>query len=322
MHATVSSELLSALNVLFTRSYYSAAGYVFESQPFVEADDEEVMNVLLDLRRTERQHARMLGQIIESFDCVPEAGAFPYWYRDLNYLTAPFMAGFVIESLEEDLRLYDDTLSVIPEYMGLARTMIESIRVEKAAALEELRPVAAAAAEAEKKRYVDGTAALKQARAARIAKEKAAKEAAKAGGAALGGMPDPDEDGITNKEKARRIVAIIRARKAGTLPGAAASGPSLADAAKAAGVLDPDEDGITPKEKGKRKVLWNRFKKKFEAEQAAGGGAAASAGPSLADSAKAAGVLDPDEADITPKEKGKRKVLWNRFKKKFEAENA
>ena len=30
---------------------------------------------------------------------VPEPGAFPYWYRDLNYLSVPYMADFVVETL-------------------------------------------------------------------------------------------------------------------------------------------------------------------------------------------------------------------------------
>ena len=95
--------------------------------------------------------------------------------------------------------------------------------------------------------------------------------------------------------------------------------PSFEQAAKAKGLLDPDEPGIDNKEKGKRKVLWNRFKKQWEKDQASGA-AAAPAAQSFEDAARAKGLLDPDEAGIDNKEKGKRKVLWNRFKKQWEKE--
>ncbi|MCP5068073.1 MAG: hypothetical protein GY946_16040, partial [bacterium] len=214
---TISPELITALNTVFTRAYYSATGYLFESQPYMVEDDEEVLTILAGVRRTERQHSRMVAQVLESLDRVPEPGAFPYWYRDLNYLTVPYMANFVIESIEHDIQYFDQTLALMPPHLGLARTMLQSIRAEKMAMLEELRPAAKAALEAEAAAYAAEAAALAVARKDRLAKEKAAKEAARKarGGAAsaVAGMADPDEPGISNKEKAKRTMMRKRVLK-------------------------------------------------------------------------------------------------------------
>ncbi len=290
---TASATFVQALNELFTRSYYSAAGYVFESQPFAHEEDDDALRQLREIRKQERQHARMLAQILESLDRVPEPGAFPYWYRDLNYLTVPFLGGFVIEALETDLAMYDAALEMTPEAMGLARTMLDAIRAEKAVMLKELRPIAAEAKELEAKRYAAGIAEVKKARAKRLAEEKAKREALRKGGASPS-------------------AAVA----------AASAGPSFEDWAKANSVLDPDEAGIDNKEKGKRRVLWGRARKKYEKERTPGAAADGGGGQTFEQYAAANGVLDPDEAGIDNKEKGKRRVLWGRAKKKWAAEQS
>ena len=270
--ASISPELVRALNTVFTRAYYSATGYMFESQPYMLEDDEEILTVLADVRRTERQHSRMVAQVLESLDRVPEAGAFPYWYRDLNYLTVPYMASFVVESIEHDIQYFDQALELMPPHLGLARTMLQSIRAEKAAMLEELRPATKTALEAEAAAYAAEAEALVKARKDRIAKEKAAKEAARkaksGAAAAVAGMADPDEPGITNKEKARRFVLRMRAIKSG----AATTAAPAAD--PTAGMPDPNEPGISNKEKAKRTMMRKRALKNAPA-----GGAAPAADP-------------------------------------------
>ena len=42
----VSTELLDRLDEIFTRSFYSAAGYVFESQPYMVAEDADLLDRL------------------------------------------------------------------------------------------------------------------------------------------------------------------------------------------------------------------------------------------------------------------------------------
>ncbi len=298
MQITVSSDLVGKLNDLFTRSYYSATGYVFESQPYVTDGDQDVLTSLRDARRQERSHARMLAQIIESLDRVPEPGAFPYWHRDLNYLTVPYLAGFVIGALEDDVVRYENALADLPANMGLARTMLQSIRAEKLAVLDELRPLAEEAQAREAKAYADEIAAVKKTRMDRLAKEKAAKEAARkaksGASAAVAGMPDPDEPGISNKEKARRTVMRMRAIKSG------AAAPAAAD--PAAGMPDPNEPGISNKEKAKRTMMIKRARAK-------GAAAAPAADP-------AAGLPDPNEPGISNKEKAKRTMMIKRARAK------
>jgi len=301
MQTTASPDLVARLNDLFTRSYYSAAGYVFESQPFTVDGDQEILTSLRDVRRQERSHARMLAQIVESLGRVPEPGAFPYWHRDLNYLTVPYITGFVTEALRDDVARYEAALEAVPQSMGLARTMLQSIRVEKLAALEELEPLVQQARAREAQTYADEIAVVRQTRAARLAKEKAAKEAARkaksGASAAVAGMPDPDEPGISNREKGKRAVMRMRALKSG----AAAGGAPAAD--PAANMPDPDEPGISNKEKAKRTMMIKRARAK-----------GAAAAPAAAD--PAANMPDPNEPGISNKEKAKRTMMIKRARAK------
>ena len=289
------ARLHELLGELFTRTYYSAAGYVFESQPFGVADDDKVLNALRDLRRQERGHARMIARVLESLERVPEAGVFPYWHRDLNYLSVAYMSGFVCEALGTDIERLDEAIAIVPKYMGLARRMLESIRTEKAEALSDLEELSKDAKEREAARYVQGRKDLQKRRADRIAKEKAELEAKRKGGSAGGAfahMPDPDEPGISNKERAKRYVLRMRAMKAGggAAPGAAAVDPFH-------DLPDPNEPGISNKEKAKRTMLRKRRQKDVDSgkwQPPAGAGGAAD---------PFADLPDPNEPGISNKEK-------------------
>ncbi len=307
---------LDALNDLFTRSYYSAAGYVFESQPYVVPADADVLDLLSTIRREDRRHAQLLAGVIDDLEAVPLAGAFPWWYRDLNYLSVPCLAGFVVEALREDLARYAAALAALPPSAPGARATLTAIRREKEALLARLAPVAEAARIREAAEVRARIDARKAARAARLAKEKAAKEAAKkaagkpaaaraavaAAAPAAAAALDPNEAGITPKERARRQMLAKRGAAAAT--GAPAAAPSAAAAATAP-ALDPNEAGISAKERARRQMLAKRGGAAAPAP-AAPAPAAAPASPPAVD------LPDPDEDGISPKEKARRQMLRKR----------
>ena len=100
---TLDTAQRDLLNQVFNRGYYSASGYVYESRPFLVAEDQALMDDLKALRLDDRRHAMLLARLIETYDEVPEPGTFAYWYRDVNYLTLPYMMGFVVEALQDDI---------------------------------------------------------------------------------------------------------------------------------------------------------------------------------------------------------------------------
>ena len=257
-----SAPALELLNELFTRSYYSAAGYVFESQPYVVPADADALDLLSVIRREDRRHAQLLAGVIDDLEAVPLAGAFPYWHLDLNYLSVPTLALFVVSALQHDLSRYEAALAVLPAEAVGARATLMALRLEKQAHLERLTPVAAAAKEREAAATQAKIDARKSARSARLAKEKAAKDAAKRAAArpavgktaapvAAAANLDPNEPGIAPKERARRTML---AKRGGAAPAAA---QAVAAAPIAAG-LDPNEPGIAPKEKARRTMLRKR----------------------------------------------------------------
>ena len=329
----LSPELRRVLNRLFSRSYYSAAGYVFESQPFLTDADLQVMNRLADVREDDRQHALLLAGLTEMYDLVPEPGAFPYWHRDLNYLTAPYMAGFVVESLEDDIALYREAIDAFPDDMRVAHTALRTILREKETVLTELRTVAQVAKEREAASYADAIATVKKARADRLAAEKAAKAAARKKKTAkpvkitldydpTENMPDPHESGISMEENARRKIARLKAvkeamAKAAAGAGAAASGPVYVDLSK---FPDPAEPGISMEENAKRKIARLRALKEAGPSAIAGKPPAGAAAPSGAASRSDDnfGLPDPNEKGISSKERAKRTMMIKRARKKAE----
>ena len=227
--AALTPELKRLLDEVFTRTYVSAATYLFEAQPFEVAGDAPLLELLAALKDQDRDHATLVANLLRAYGEVPEPGVFPYWHRDLNYLTVPFMAGFVVESLETDLAVLDRALAAAPEGDETLRSALTVMRRERAAHLEALAPRAVEAREREAAAYADASRAVRETRESRLAAEKAAEaarkeaerkakaeakakadaeaaaKAAAAGGAAAdpaAGMPDPNEPGISSKEKA------------------------------------------------------------------------------------------------------------------------
>jgi hypothetical protein len=332
--ATAEAQVLrERLSDVFTRSFFSAAGYVFESQPYVGPDDTELLEAFTAIRREDQRHARMLAGILDRVDAVPETGAFPYWYWDLNYLTVPFLGAFVLGAIEQDVKLLDDLLATWPDKKLAGRASLEAIRRDKRAWIERLKAPVAAARVREAASYRAAADEARQQRKAKAAKAKAAaapkaaaaaptekkltpKERARqavmrlrghatpaapaAAGVDVSHLPDPDEAGISPKEKAKRQMARMRAQKAGVAAPAAAPAPA------ASALPDPDEPGISPKEKAKRTMMRMRA-------QQAGGGAAAAPAPAAP---PAPALLDPDEPGISPKEKARRQIAKVRAEKK------
>ena len=310
----LSSDLIASLQGLFTRMHHSAGGYAVDADPYTVAADAPVLAELEVVRTDDTRHALLLANLLQHFGLVPEAGVFPWWHRDLNYLSVPYTAGFVADSLAEDLACFDEVHASLPSDQHLIATTLKTVRAERAERLKALQPLVAEAREREAQQYASESAAISDARNARLAKEKAAAEAARKAasdakkaaaakaaaatpaGDPTAGMPDPNEPGISGKEKAKRTMMIKRAQKK-----AATAAPAAAD--PTAGMPDPNEPGISGKEKAKRTMMIKRAQKK-----------AAAAAPAAAD--PTAGMPDPDEPGISGKEKAKRTMMIKRAQKK------
>ncbi|MHC5009403.1 MAG: hypothetical protein ACYTG6_00455 [Planctomycetota bacterium] len=295
---TLPRGLLDRLQALFSHSFSSAAAYVFESEPYRVPEDEGLLASLGTIRDDDRRHARMLADVIESFDAVPQAGAFAYWNRDLNYLAVPHLARFVLRTLREDLERVRSLLGDWPADQPSGRAMLEAMARDKEQRIRQLDDLTRMALEREADRYRKEIETARAARDAVLAEQKAAAEAARMRKAApkappAGAKPSP-------KERARQ--QILKAR--GQAPGeAAAKTPAKPDTE--APVPDPNEKGISAKEKARRQILAMRAKKAEATTEAA----APEEPP-----ARAPQTLDPNEPGIPPKEKARRQILALRAK--------
>ncbi len=319
------ADVVTRLNDLFTRVFIGAGTYVFESEMFVVEADAALLDALRDVRAADKRHALLLANLIRMHDRVPEPGVFPYWHRDLNYLTVPFMANFMAEALAEDLVRIDAAGDVVPAELRTIHATLRTIRKERAAQLATLRPMADEAAVRERAAYqaeIDAVRSQRQAREAQAAAEAAAvkaaaaaarKAAAAAKAAAPGAfdpssMPDPSEEGISAKEKAKRTMMIKRAQKKAA--DAAAAAPAAAPAFDPSSMPDPSEEGISAKERAKRTMMIKRAQKAAEAA------APAAPAPPASPAFDASSMPDPDEPGISAKERAKRTMMIRRAQKK------
>src|SRR5262245_31575015 len=167
------------LEDLLTRAFYSGAGYVFESDPFVVPEDSDLLAALSSIREDDRRHAHVLGTLLQARGAVPQPGVFPWWNLDLNYLTVPCLGRFVVETLDQETGMYRGLVSDWPHDDPAGRAALEWILTDKTDHLSRLRPVVEAALAREAAAYRAEIAALKTRRAAKQAKAKAAADAAK-----------------------------------------------------------------------------------------------------------------------------------------------
>ena len=119
------------LDDLLTRCFYSGAGYVFESDPHAVPEDAPLLGVLAQIRQEDRRHAHVLASLIQARGGVPQPGVFPWWNQDLNYLTVPTVARFVLESMQEEAGHYDALLAAWPADDPGGRAALSSVRADK-----------------------------------------------------------------------------------------------------------------------------------------------------------------------------------------------
>ena len=272
--APLPAEVVRRLGELFTRCYISAATYVADAGAYEVPDDAPLLERIRAIQARDREHARLLASVLRMADHVPEPGVFPYWHRDLNYLTVPYLAGFVVESLATDLARIDAALAVTPADLTTVQATLRMLRTERAALFDDLAPRADAARRREAQAHAAASRAIRETREARLAAERAEADAARKAAAAAKraapapaaaapapppavDLPDPDEPGLTAKEKARRTMLRKRAAAQGAPAPAAAPAP-VAD------LPDPDEPGLTAKEKARRTMMIKRAAKQAE----------------------------------------------------------
>ena len=312
MSTPVQTELIARLNELLTRSVYSPVSYFFDADPYVVEADRSLIQRLDAMRGQDDRHALMLAGVVEALGEVPEVGAFPLWYRDLNYLSVPWLAQVVLDQLTEDIERIDGCLALLPPALPAARAALESLRADRVEQVRDLTGPVAEARAREAAAYREEAARAKTARDAILAAAKAKADAerqaarkpapskpasatAPATGPAAAPAPQAEAT-LSPKERAKQA---ILAKRAAAAKGAAPTTPSAPP--------DPNEEGISAKEKARRQIL---------AMRAAKGGAPPAGAPAPA---ATPAPPDPNEEGISAKEKARRQILKMRAEKQAAA---
>ncbi|MFV1959724.1 MAG: hypothetical protein ACC662_09975, partial [Planctomycetota bacterium] len=177
--AATTPALEARLDDLFTRLVHGVSAYVLEAQPYVEPEDAALLGRLRAVREMDAHHATLIADLIRSLDLVPEAGAFPYWYRDLNYLTVPYLAAVVADAAREDVERLDALLGLWPGDLAMGCSLLERLRRERSELADSLAEEARLARARGAEGYARAAVEAQETREAIRARAKAVGEAAK-----------------------------------------------------------------------------------------------------------------------------------------------
>ena len=175
----IPADVLDGLHEMFSRSFQGAAEQILASQPYETDADAPLMAALQELRQREHGHALALAVLIDGCGAVAKAGAFAYWHLDINYLSVPHAANFVVDALADDLAKLAALLERCPDDAPGVADVLASIRREKAEQHTALAAQVKDALARETAAYREEAATARASRERIAARKKAAEDARK-----------------------------------------------------------------------------------------------------------------------------------------------
>lgn len=141
---TDKQEVLDALNQAFSQKYLSLAHYILEAQPYVREGEEPLLSALAVTAAEDKRLADRLAEIIQELEGIPQIATYSPDVANLNYLALGYLAGLLIQTLEEQLVHYQQSLELARETKPAWEAFEELCRVT-GGQLERLRALHKAA---------------------------------------------------------------------------------------------------------------------------------------------------------------------------------
>ena len=130
-------QSLQRLNEALSRKYQSLADYIVHAGPYVAPGRESLFEAIRSIVADDHRMADKLADQIEDFEGVPNPRFCQPDYASLNYLSLDYLAGLLIEELEQQIKLYDAHQD--PADHEVIRRMFESLSISTHRQLETLK---------------------------------------------------------------------------------------------------------------------------------------------------------------------------------------
>lgn len=110
---------IAELNHFQMKLFFSPAGYMQDSHPYMTDRDKKTMALVGELVQAERQQYGAVVHLIEKLDGTPITGSPDPFLAELNYLSFPFLLDLLIQETAKEIADFEARL---PHIEGHAAT--------------------------------------------------------------------------------------------------------------------------------------------------------------------------------------------------------
>ncbi|MCD6384845.1 hypothetical protein J7M23_03620 [Candidatus Sumerlaeota bacterium] len=133
--------LLEKLNKLFADEYHSFTEAILNAAPYVDESMKEAEAVLKRIVEQEKEHARLLGELIYKLDGVPDTETYNTDIGDINYLSLQALLPRIIRFKREQLERYRAMVKECGIGLDEVRSLMRRLANATAEQLKSLEPL-------------------------------------------------------------------------------------------------------------------------------------------------------------------------------------
>ncbi len=124
-------QLLAGLQSDLSRKTYSFVEYVTHASPYVPESFVPLWKLLLEIRREEKEHARILSRAIVSLGGIPTPMLFDESAADLNYLRIDYLANLLVKDKEKSVAEFETRVAQASGFPEIRLVLLELLEAEK-----------------------------------------------------------------------------------------------------------------------------------------------------------------------------------------------
>jgi len=131
MNEAPRATLLERLEACVSGKTYSFVDYIVNASPYIAERFAPLWELLLQLRKEEREHARMLSRLVVKMGGVPNPRIFDESAADLNYLRIEYLAKLLIQAKEKAIGELEKTIELCAGAPEAREVLLELLAAEQ-----------------------------------------------------------------------------------------------------------------------------------------------------------------------------------------------
>jgi bacterioferritin (cytochrome b1) len=125
------AALIDGLQQDLSRKTYSFVEYITNAAPYITEPYEPLWQLMLDLRKEERQHARVIGQLIVMLGGIPNPMLFDESTADFNYLRIEYLAELLLRHKERCVAEFEKRVEQAAGFPEVRAVLLDLLAAEQ-----------------------------------------------------------------------------------------------------------------------------------------------------------------------------------------------